>query len=59
MYILWVIYLVTCSMLIVGWFVNIYKLVSVGLELSSWGGMEIARVIGVFLAPLGGFLGWF
>lgn len=56
---LWAIYSVTFLILFVGWFVNIYKLVSVGLALSSWGGMEIARVIGVFVAPLGGFLGWF
>lgn len=56
---LWVIYVLASLMLIIGWFVNIYKLVSIGIKASQWGGMEIARIIGVFVAPLGGFLGWF
>ena len=42
-----------------GWCANIYKLLTTGIELASWGGMEIARVIGIFVAPLGAVLGWF
>jgi hypothetical protein len=42
-----------------GWCANVYKLLTTGLELAQWGGMEIARVIGIFVAPLGAVLGWF
>jgi hypothetical protein len=42
-----------------GWCANIYKIISNGFEIAQWGGMEIARVIGVFVAPLGALLGFF
>jgi len=41
-----------------GWIMNIVEIV--GIE--NWndlGGMEIVRIIGVPLAPLGAVLGWF
>ena len=40
--------------LVVGWFLNIYKITQGALD-----GWIVARVIGVFLMPIGGFLGWF
>ena len=42
-----------------GWVANIVKLVGVGFTVSEWGGFEVARVIGVFVAPLGAVLGFF
>ena len=42
-----------------GWCANVYKLVTTGFEIASWGGMEVARVVGVFVAPLGAILGLF
>lgn len=42
-----------------GWCANIYKIFQTGLSIAEWGGMEIARVIGVFVAPLGALLGFF
>lgn len=41
-----------------GWVINIVKIVTTGFQLSQWGGLEVARVIGVFFAPLGAVLGW-
>ena len=44
-----------------GWISNIVQLVGAG-PLGSWGGVEILKVIGIFLAPLGsvmGVIGWF
>ena len=41
-----------------GWIMNIVEIV--GIEnWSELGGMEILRIIGVPLAPLGAVLGWF
>lgn len=56
---LYFIYTVLALVLIGGWCANIYKLVNTGFELASWGGMEVVRVIGVFVAPLGVLLGFF
>lgn len=42
-----------------GWIANIYKIITFGFAISEWGGMEVARVVGVFLAPLGAVLGYF
>ncbi|CFR14722.1 hypothetical protein [Yersinia frederiksenii] len=42
-----------------GWIANIYKLATYGLALADWGGMQVARVIGIFVAPLGAVLGFF
>lgn len=53
-------FLVLCVALFlaVGWIMNIAALFSAP-AIVAWSGMEIARVIGVFVAPLGGVLGWF
>lgn len=52
--------LVLCAglFLVVGWIMNIAALFSAP-AIAAWSGMEIARVIGVFVAPIGGILGWF
>lgn len=44
-------------LLIVGWGLNIYKVTISPLEPLTT--MVIVRIIGIFLAPLGGILGWF
>ena len=51
-------YLVIVIAGIGGWIANVYKLISNGFELAAWGGLEVARVIGVFIAPLGSILGF-
>ena len=43
----------------IGWIMNIWKIIDSGFVLAEWGGMQVARVIGVFVAPLGAVLGWF
>jgi hypothetical protein len=45
--------------MIIGWCMNLYNLIANSPELVMWSGMEIARVIGVFVFPLGGLLGYF
>ena len=42
-------------LIILGWIANIVKLASVDV----FTGMEVARAIGVFIAPLGAILGYF
>lgn len=42
-----------------GWVANIYKLVTCGLSISELGAMEIVRIIGIPVAPLGAILGIF
>jgi hypothetical protein len=41
-----------------GWIANIVKLVSVDAPLVEFGAMEILRIVGIFLAPLGSILGF-
>ena len=41
------------------WVANIYKLIDGGFTIAQWGGMEVCRVVGIFVAPLGAVLGWF
>lgn len=41
-----------------GWIANIVKLVSVDVPLAEFGTMEILRIVGIFLAPLGSILGF-
>ena len=43
---------------IIGWVMNIVELVNAP-ALAQWGAMEVLRVVGIFVAPLGGVLGWF
>jgi hypothetical protein len=42
--------------LIIGWVLNVYSLIK--CEFDPIGTEEIFRVIGIFVAPLGGFLGY-
>lgn len=42
-----------------GYVSNIVKIITTGFEIAQWGGLEVARVIGVFIAPLGAILGFF
>ena len=46
------------AVLLCGWCANVYKLLSTGLQFAEFGGMEIMRIIGIFVAPLGGVLGF-
>lgn len=43
---------------LIGWILNIVKIFQIPMSLGDWGAFEIARVVGVFLAPLGAVLGW-
>lgn len=42
-----------------GWVANIVKLINTGFVIAEWGGLEVARIIGIFVAPLGSILGFF
>ena len=44
---------------IVGWVMNIISLVGFEGTLASAGILEVFRVIGIFVAPLGAILGYF
>lgn len=44
---------------IVGWFLNIVKLFQVSVPISEFGIMEVMRIIGIFVAPIGSILGLF
>lgn len=49
MFVLWI-------ALFIGWFMNIYKLVTMNFDpITGW---LIMRIAGIPLAPLGGILGW-
>lgn len=54
----WVLWFATCIAGLIGWILNIVKIFQIPMSLGDWGAFEIARVIGVFLAPLGAVLGW-
>jgi hypothetical protein len=41
-----------------GYIANIAKVFSIGIAIGQWGGMEVIRVIGVFIPPLGAILGY-
>ena len=43
--------------LCVGWFINVAKLLS--MEALPLTGLFIVRIIGIFVAPLGGVIGYF
>ncbi|ELQ6222949.1 hypothetical protein ACRXLK_003531 [Cronobacter turicensis] len=47
-----------CVLLLGGWVMNLLKLIASG-DLDSHAGMTLARVVGVFLVPVGGILGFF
>ena len=44
---------------IAGWFWNIVKLFQVSVPISEFGIMEVMRIIGIFVAPVGSILGFF
>lgn len=46
---------VVIVLLVIGWVMNIVELA----HTTEITGMVVVRAIGVFLAPLGGILGWF
>lgn len=53
-------YLVLLFGLLAGWIMNIIALVHFFLgDTLLWSNLIIGRVIGLFLFPLGGVLGWF
>lgn len=47
-------FIIFVSTVLTGWVLNIYKL----FHAPEIHGMEIARAVGVFMAPLGSILGW-
>ncbi len=53
------IFMLLGALVIGGWIANIYKMVTYGFVIADWGGMQVARVIGIFVAPLGAILGFF
>lgn len=44
---------------IVGWLWNIVKIFQVSVPISEFGIMEVMRIIGIFVAPVGSILGFF
>lgn len=44
---------------IVGWLWNIVKLFQVSVPISEFGIMEVMRIIGIFVAPIGSIIGFF
>jgi hypothetical protein len=55
---LWLTYFAVVVLLFIGWVMNIITLVDAP-ALTQWGAMEVLRVVGIFVAPLGAVLGWF
>ena len=46
--------------LTIGWCLNIWKMATelMAMETITFTGMLVARIIGIFVGPLGGVLGW-
>lgn len=44
---------------IVSWITNLVKVFTTDIPVPLWGGKEIARLIGIFIPPLGAALGFF
>ncbi|HEN3607691.1 TPA: hypothetical protein U5E44_000833 [Yersinia enterocolitica] len=53
------IFMLLGALMIGGWIANIYKMVTYGFVIADWSGMQVARVIGIFVATLGAILGFF
>lgn len=51
-------YIVLVVVLLVGWFMNIFDVIAL-VATDTFSLMFILRVIGIFVAPLGGVLGFF
>ncbi len=54
----WVMWFAICIAGLTGWVLNLVKIFQIGFTVAEWGGFEVARVIGVFIFPLGAALGW-
>lgn len=50
-----IVWLVVVAVAFLGWVMNIVKLV----QADVFSGLEVARAISIFLAPVGAILGWF
>lgn len=57
--VLFLLYVTVVVLAIGGWVANVVKIITTGFVISQWGGLEVARCIGVFIAPLGSILGFF
>ena len=44
---------------IAGWCMNVYSIFMHSPAIAEWAGMEVVRVIGVFVFPIGCVLGYF
>jgi len=44
---------------VVSWITNLVKVFTTDIPVPLWGGKEIARIIGIFIPPLGAVLGFF
>ena len=51
--------LVIWILAVVGWVMNIVKLIGFTGTIAAFGVIEILRVVGIFVAPLGAVLGYF
>jgi hypothetical protein len=52
------IFLVLLPFVLGGYIANIVKAVNISTDVGQWGGMEVIRVVGVFIPPLGAILGY-
>jgi hypothetical protein len=52
------IYLAIAPFAIGGYLSNVIKAVNISTDVGQWGGMEIARAIGMLFPPLGAILGY-
>lgn len=43
---------------VVGWVINIYKIVNLVIPFTQWGVVEVLRVVGIVFPPLGAILGY-
>lgn len=50
--------LVVYAVFIYGWVMNIIALVAHAGPVASWTAIEVARVVGIFVIPLGAVLGY-
>ena len=56
---LFIIYLSIAFACVYGYFLNIMALINSGLALVEYGALEIIRIIGIFMPPVGIFMGYF
>lgn len=42
-----------------GWIMNLVKLVNMTATIADWTALEVLRLVGVFVFPLGALLGYF